>query len=195
MGFKEVTSLDTDTTVALGGLNKKTGKPNPSKLEGYFLGTKVVESKMSRDGTAKIHIVQTASGNVGVWGKTDMDRKMAGVTPGVMIRISFTGKQKIPGKNDMYKYKVELDTDNTIEVSGEENSLISNNEAEDDVPELNFSNDSTDEGYEDTFAEEEEAEDEVQYRAPVAPKKAAATPDAARQAKVKELLAKSGRRA
>jgi hypothetical protein len=191
MAFKERQSLDSDMTIALGGINKKTNKPNPTKIEGYFLGTKVVESKMSRDGTAKLHILQTSTGNVGVWGKTDMDRRLAGLQPGAMIRISYTGKQKIPGKNDMYKYKVEVDDENTIQVDSTENTLLSADEVfEDDVPELPY--DSVEESYEDA-GDEDEVLDEAPYRAPTPPKKAAATPDAARQAKVKELLAKSKR--
>src|SRR4051812_19473125 len=118
MGFKEVQDLDAEVTTALGGVSKKTGKPNPKQVEGYFIGTRTVESKKAKDGFCKLHIFQTAKGNLGVWGKTDLDRKLANVTPGVMVRATCTGMQAIPGKNDMYKYKVETDDSNTIEVTG-----------------------------------------------------------------------------
>src|ERR1035437_1599758 len=109
MAFKEIASLDADNTTALGGINKKTGKPNPKTAEGYYLGTRTVESKMSNSGEAKIHFLQTSKGNLGIWGKTDLDRKIATVTLGAMIRITQTGKQAVPGKQDMYKFKVEID--------------------------------------------------------------------------------------
>jgi hypothetical protein len=187
MGFKEVASLDTDTTIALGGTNKKTGKPNPVQVEGYFIGSKTVESKMSKDGFAKLHILQTSKGNVGVWGKTDLDRKMLQVTPGAMIRITQNGRLELPGKMPMYKFKVEVDSENTIEVSApaeqQEEQGYSEPNAEFDTPAGGYE-DSTEESY------EEEALDEVQPTRPSKPAVAAAAPDAARQQKVKELLAK-----
>lgn len=114
MSFKEVTSLDAEVTISLGGVNKKTGKKNPTSIEGYYLGHRIVENKK---GEGKIHFFQTPKGNVGVWGKTDSDRKLSGVTPGTMTRISFDKMQPTPN-GEMYKYKVEVDGDNTIEVAG-----------------------------------------------------------------------------
>jgi hypothetical protein len=115
MGFKEVLDLDCETAIALGGFNKKARKDNPTSIEGYFIGSKIVDSPKSKDGKAKLHIFQTAEGNVGVWGKTDLDRKMASVQPGAMTRAVFAGMA--PSKNgDMYKYKVAQDTDNRIDV-------------------------------------------------------------------------------
>lgn len=122
MAFKEVSSLDADVTVAIGGVNRKTGKKNPTSVEGYYLGSRKVESKKAKDGFAQIHFLQTAKGNIGVWGKTDLDRKIVGVTVGAMIRISHTGMQATPN-GEMYKFKVEVDTDNSIEIlsAGEQN--------------------------------------------------------------------------
>ncbi len=115
MSFKEVTSLDADNTIALGGRNKKTGKNNPTSAEGYFLGTRQVKSPKSKTGLAAIHFLQTPKGNLGIWGKTDMDRKLSSVAPGTMIRVSFD--KMVPTPNgDMYKFKVEVDSSNTIEV-------------------------------------------------------------------------------
>lgn len=114
MSFKEVASLDAEVTISLGGVNRKTGKKNPTSIEGYYLGSRVVESKK---GDSKIHFFQTSKGNVGVWGKTDSDRKLNGVTPGTMTRISFDKMQATPN-GEMYKYKVEVDGDNTIDVGG-----------------------------------------------------------------------------
>lgn len=116
MAFKAVTDLSTDTTISLGGFNKKTGKNNPTSVEGYFLGARKVESKKAKTGFAFIYTLQTSKGNVGVWGKTDLDRKMESVQPGQMVRASFD--KMVPTPNgDMYKFKVEVDSENSIEVS------------------------------------------------------------------------------
>jgi hypothetical protein len=114
MGFKTVASLDADVTVALGKKNKETGKPYPKQAEGYYLGSRAVESKR---GNSKLHFLQTSEGNLGVWGTTDLDRKLGQVVHGTMIRITSTGTKETP-KGDMYMYKVEVDGDNTIDVSG-----------------------------------------------------------------------------
>jgi hypothetical protein len=114
MGFKEVASLDAEKTIALGGVDKKTGRKNPTSVEGYYLGSRTVESKK---GESKIHFFQTEKGNLGVWGKTDSNRKLGAVTPGTMTRISFDKMQETPN-GEMYKYKVEIDSDNVIDVGG-----------------------------------------------------------------------------
>src|SRR3954468_6708897 len=111
MGFREVQTLDAEVTIALGGRNKKTGKANPTSAEGYFLGSRQVDSKKSKNGKASIHFLQTAEGNLGVWGKTDLDRKLSAVTPGTMVRITQSGMVATPN-GDMYKYKVEIDESN-----------------------------------------------------------------------------------
>lgn len=116
MAFKQVTDLSTDTMISLGGFNKKTGKNNPTSVEGYFLGSRKVASPKSKTGLAFIYAFQTSKGNIGVWGKTDLDRKMEGVLPGQMVRASFD--KMVPTTNgEMYKFKVEVDAENTIEVS------------------------------------------------------------------------------
>lgn len=115
MGFKEVQDLSADVTISLGGSNKKTGKANPKSIEGYFLGSKSVADNKKKSGKSFIYIFQTAKGNVGVWGKTDLDQKMAAVTPGTMVRATYD--RMVPTPNgDMYKYKVEVDGDNTIDL-------------------------------------------------------------------------------
>lgn len=184
MSFKEVQTLDADVTVALGGVNKKTGKANPTQVEGYFLGTRVVESKMARDGTSKIHFLKTGTGNIGLWGKTDLDRKLGQVTKGTMIRITQDGKMNIPGKNAMYKFKVEVDASDTIEVELPQASLESNN-SEFDSPAAQFGDEDL------TGVFEDELSDDVEPSRPLPPARAAATPDARSQQKVKELLAKA----
>ncbi len=175
MGFKELASLDADVTTPIGGVNKKTGKKNPSSVEGYYLGTREVESKKSKNGLSKIHFLQTDKGNVGVWGKTDMDRKLDGVTPGCMIRITHTGMQPTPN-GEMYKYKVEVDEDNTIQVSSNRISSLGGSEDSSDYDSESL------ESYEDTEDQGYEEEDNAAQLA------AAAKSSAARSAKVAALL-------
>lgn len=147
MAYKEVSTLDADTTVALGGTNRKTNKANPTKVEGYYLGSRTVEGKK---GPSTIHFLQTPKGNLGVWGKTDLDRKLGQVAPGTMIRASFVGMTPTP-KGDMYKFKVEIDKDNTIEAP----------EAQGDTTQLNAADDEEDTGgYEASSDDESEEEDE-----------------------------------
>jgi hypothetical protein len=126
MGFKEVTSLDADVTVRLGGTDKKTGKRNPQQQEGYYLGAKEINSPKSKSGKANLHIFSTAKGNVGVWGKTNMDQKLKSVTPGTMTRVTFKNMQATPN-GEMYVYTVETDDTNTIEV-GSVNTKVESEE-------------------------------------------------------------------
>lgn len=117
MSFQEVSSLDADVTVALGKTNKETGKPYPKQAEGYYLGSRKVENKR---GESFIHFLQTSKGNLGVWGTTDLNRKLGQVAPGVMVRITSTGTKPTPN-GDMYTYKVESDKSNIIEVGVSDN--------------------------------------------------------------------------
>lgn len=118
MAFKELLDLDANTTVAIGGVNRKTGNKNPTSAEGYYLGSKEVTSTKSKTGKCWVHYLSTSEGNLGIWGKTNMDKRIVRVPAGTMIRITFTGMK--PSKNgDMYTYSIALDKDNTIDVEGE----------------------------------------------------------------------------
>lgn len=117
MAFTEINGLDADVTVALGGTNKQTGKLNPKQIEGYYLGKREVADKKKKSGVSYIYYFQTPKGNVGVWGKTDLDKKMAAAVPGVMLRVTSTGTRPTPN-GDMYTFKVEADADNTVDVGG-----------------------------------------------------------------------------
>lgn len=116
MAFQEISDLSADTTISLGGFNKKTRKENPTQVEGYYLGSRTIPDNKKKSGISYIYFFQTAKGNVGVWGKTDMDRKMSGVPVGTMTKVAFD--RMVPTANgEMYKYKVAVDTDNTISVA------------------------------------------------------------------------------
>jgi hypothetical protein len=151
MGFKEIQDLNADTTISLGGVNKKTNKPNPTKVEGYYLGKRQVESKKAKSGYAYLYIFQTPKGNLGVWGKTDLDRKMTAAVPGTMIRITQSGMLSTPN-GDMYKFKVEVDSENTIEVSESLDSTLADRAEEEQSYEDDVQEDST-EAYEDVASD------------------------------------------
>lgn len=191
MGYKEVTTLDADTTITIGGVVKKTGKKNPTNIEGFYLGKReVTGGKFTRPGKKdSIYFLRTADGNVGVWGKTDLDRKMNSVTPGAMIRISYAGTTPTPN-GDMHKYKVEVDMSNTIEVDDYATYTASNDEdnAEDDREAVG--------GYEDG-PEVDEDENDEEYEAPKTTTRnvASLTGTAADRAKRAQELLSKGRKA
>jgi hypothetical protein len=186
MAFKErlVVDADQDSTTALGGFNKKTGKPNPTQIEGYFLGSKSIPSPKARSGVSLLHILQTAKGNWGVWGKTDLDRKIAGVVPGTMIRIVQKGTVKTPN-GEMYKFQVLVDEENVIAVDAP-SAVAPQDAVEDDVP-ISFA--SVDDAEETLVDEDEALPDEVVPVAPPVRAARPAAPSAASQAKVQALLA------
>lgn len=168
-GFKEVASLDADVTIAIGKKDKKTGKAYPKTAEGYYLGKRTVEGKK---GESVLHFLQTEDGNLGVWGTTDLNRKLSQVKDGVMVRITSTGTK--PTKNgDMYTYKVEVDASNTIEVDLSESSADEEGAGEDDGT---YGTDNEDDG------NEEKEEDNSQALA------LAAAERAAQKAKVQEIM-------
>lgn len=182
MSFKEVLDLECDTAFGLGGTDKKSGKKNPTQVEGYFIGSKEIPDKFSKTGTGYLHVFQTEKGKVGVFGKTDSNRKMKGVAPGTMTRISFTGT--IPTKfGDMAKFKVETDESNTIDVD-----LASATT----TPANNYTEDASDS---DDVNADDEPLDEPTLPRPSRPAQAAQAPDAARQARVQALLSAGKNRA
>jgi hypothetical protein len=174
MAFKEIASADSSNTIALGGVNKKTGKPNPTSITGYYLGSKEVTTGF---GPAQVHNLQTENGITGVWGKTDMNKKLSAVPHGVMVRITQSGMKKIPGRNPMWVYKVEVDESDTI------NATATAEEENDEFPhEADYEESAVD-------SDEEEHMDEI----PTVPTLRRATPpvNAERAAKTKSLLSKT----
>lgn len=181
MAFKELADLDCDSTTALGGVNKKTNKKNPTSAEGYYIGSKQVDSPKSKTGKAWLHIFQTAEGKLGVWGKTDLDRKVLSVSPGTMTRITFTGMQQTKN-NPMYKFQVAVDDENTIEVN------LASPAPPTEVEDTGYQASSND-GYEpESDVDEEEPSEPAPVRAQAARKPLAQAPSAASQARVNGLL-------
>lgn len=174
MGFTEVTSLDADVTVAL-GKKDKNGKSYPKQAEGYFLGSRTVESKR---GESKLHFLQTPKGNLGIWGTTDLNRKLGAVPVGTMVRVTSTGMKPTPN-GDMYTYKVEVDKENCIELDAATTEPSNSAEGYSDTD-----NDSDDSRY-DSSGDEDDSEDTA----------AVLAAQAERQAKVKALFSNKGKKA
>lgn len=173
MAFKEVQSLDAENTISLGGFDKKTRKENPTQAEGYYLGSRLTEGKL---GDSYLHIIQTPKGNLGVWGKTDLDRKLKQVEPGTMVRITQSGTRPSNKGNDMYLFRVEVDSDDTVAVNL--------------APKTAYEEADSADAFDDADFVDAEQLDEVVPARPTRPAKPATAPDAARQARVKELLSK-----
>jgi hypothetical protein len=178
LAFKEIASLDADKTITLGGVDKKTGKKNPTKIEGYFLGTRETgPNKFNRQRMDVVHVFQTPEGNVAVWGKTDLDTKLKAVYPGRMVRATFTGSVPTNKGNDMLKYKIEVDDANSIDVS--------------DIAAAGASDESEDSEEQGGYTGDVEGEDEGSEPEPVPIVASKLKSTAAeRAAKVKELLSK-----
>lgn len=182
MGFKEVADLDCSNSTAIGGTDKKTGKRNPTEITGYYIGTRQVASPKSKTGFASLHVLQTDKGNTGVWGKTNLDQKMTAVKPGQLIRVSFVGMVETKN-NPMYKYKVEIDASQTIEVAGG-----SDNSGADDSGTSDGGGSYSDDGDDTDLDDDAPLPDETPPARAAAPKTRAAAPAADRQAHVQKLL-------
>ena len=193
MGYETVTALECDTVIALGGVDKKTRKANPTKIEGYFLGSKKVTSKMSKSGFDFIHVFQTPKGNIGVWNRGNMKSQLDVVDPGTMTLMTFKGMA--PGKyGDTYKYTVQRDKDNTIDVGLIASSASEEVEAEE--VEAQGLAEEDQEALLDDYEEEAELEDEEVEAAPAPTpisraKGAASAPTQSSQDRVKALLGKT----
>lgn len=184
MAFKKKVSLEAESTIRLGGRDNN-GKPNPTSIEGYYLGSRAVEGDM---GTSYLHVFQTKNGNVGVWGKTKLNSLLTSDLVGMMVQATFTGMGKAKkGRNAPYNYEVQYDEENTIDVSGL--AAATNEAVEDDYVAEDDTTYADDDGGEADVMDDDSALDEVPPpRTVTAPKKPLATPDASRQARVKQLL-------
>lgn len=162
-------------TFRLGGMDKTTGKQHPSEITGYYLGPKTVNVQ-GKDST--VYTFQTEKGDLAIWGgHFDLDKQMAKTKPGFLTRVVYNGKIKTAKGNTMCDYEVFVDANHMIDLGTESSTLQAEEVADDYIEE---------------FHEEVNAEfDAPTTRRPTAPVQAATVPDAARQAKVKALLAKT----
>lgn len=112
MNRKEVVRVEADTLVTLGKINKVTGKPYLKQLEGYLIGHTALTGLHIKD--AVVWFIKTNKGNVGLYGRIDLNRKLQLVTAGTYVRITSIGLNE---QGTIYLYKVEYDSANTIELN------------------------------------------------------------------------------
>lgn len=181
MGYQKKADLATETVIQLGGTNSKTGKANPSSVEGYYLGAKTTQSDF---GEGKLHIFQTANGNVGVWGKTNSNRLLSSEHVGQMCKLVFTGMGKPQkGRKPPYSYELFFDQDNSISVATAAVEAFGEESAESNEYASEVSEDIIED-----FAAEEEVLDEVPPARVAFPKKAAKPATSETRAKLQTLL-------
>jgi hypothetical protein len=114
MAYEKIQDLSTDTVFKLGGLDPKTGKPNASQIEGYYLGNKVVQTN---NGPSVIHVFQTPRGNEGIWGSKKLNDNLTKNIVGCMVLVIYKGKTKRAGGKTQHEYDMSVDKTNRIEVS------------------------------------------------------------------------------
>lgn len=184
MAFERIATLDAEKSISLGGMDKKSGKPNPKSVEGYYLGTKTgIPNKFNPEKPDCQHVLQTKDGLVGVWGKSHLNPQMAKAIPGCMVRITFTGTRPSKKGNDQLLFAVEQDKTNNIAVDADSNDghYASSQDAAEEYE--------TD--YTESLEEEETVADELPPVRASRPASPASAPDPKRQAAVQALLNRS----
>lgn len=177
-------------TVTLGGVNKTTGKKNPTELEGYYLRVEGRPNKFNKDKPQNFYVFQTKEGEVGLYGKAGLDREMKKAVAGRMTKVINTGKTVDTGMgNPMIVFQVMQDRSNTINVDefNPPTPTQSAGEHSDDDGEGGWAPSGEDELEDITY--EEVGEDIPPPRA-TAPRQPASAPSADRQARVQALLSK-----
>lgn len=114
MAYEKLADLSTDTVYKIGGVDSKTGKPNPIEIEGYYLGSRTVPN--NNGGTSAIHVFQTPKGNIGAWGTADLNSKLGSVALGTQTLVEYKGKRKLTGGKTKHMYDVSVDKNNTVDV-------------------------------------------------------------------------------
>lgn len=174
MAYQELSDV---TTVKLGGVNKQTGERNPTQIEGYYVRKETRPNKFNKEKPQNLYILQTQSGEVGIYGSAGVDREMKKATLGRMTKIVSTGQVLDTGNgNPMKVFKVYQDRTNSIEV--ESSTPITESAS------LNSSYDDVD--------SDDEISDEIPYEAPRAPARPA-TVSASARSQVEALLSSSKR--
>lgn len=177
MSYKTVPDLNADNAIALGADGA------PKQVEGYYLGFKTTDGTY---GPGKLHIFQTAKGNLGVWGKTRLNNLLTEALVGQMVRATFTGMIKATkkGVRDSYGFKVEHDTDNTIEVPAGGFTAAAEEDTGDDVGGYDGADDDLDGG-------DDTPMDEIVPVRAKAPQGRVPAPTTDSQARLKALLNKA----
>lgn len=112
MGYEKVSSV---ATVKLSGVNKLTGKKNPTTLEGYYVRWEPRPNSFNPDKPQKFYVFLTSEGEVGVYGTAGIDFEMKKCKIGQMTKLVNTGKEKPSKLGQPTKiYEAYQDKANTI---------------------------------------------------------------------------------
>lgn len=176
MGFKEVRTGGKGTHI--GGTKEDTGEAWPTEVEGYYVGVSESDDTYNPGKKKYSYTLETSTGDIAVYGRSYLDTIMRGLgaPAGQMLKITHNGMSRRPGKKPAFDYKVFQDLSNCKNLDGTAET-VRRLDAED------ISLDETD------LDADEVALDSVVAPYTTASKGTSTTPDAARQAKVKELLA------
>lgn len=169
-------------SIQLGGVNTKTGKKNPTQLEGYYIGYEKRPNKFNPDKPKNFYKFQTAEGDVGIYASAGLDKVLESATLGVMTKIVATGETLDVGKgNPMKIFKAYQDKSNSIEVAQRQDA---------ETPVTSDSDDSYVETAEAeaAFEEDESEPAPVVSARPVPPRTVPASINTSQQAKIQALL-------
>jgi hypothetical protein len=85
------------------------------ELIATYLGTDQIEARDSFGGGTRetaIHRFRKPSGEpVDVWGSTDLDAKVRGITEGTLMRITYRGTEPLDNDRSIKRYTVQWDKD------------------------------------------------------------------------------------
>jgi hypothetical protein len=163
MAYKLVTDLSVDNVSKLGGVNAKTNKSNPTTMEGYYLGSRVVKTST---GESTIHAFQTSKGNAGLWGTKDLNDKLSQIPAGTMTLVEYTGKKKLAGGKTLITYNVSQDPEQRIDFTAA--TVTASDDSDSDE---SYNDDAADDD-EDNSVSEDATQDAAMLAAEAAAKKA-----------------------
>lgn len=170
MAYEELGSVD---TVTLGGVDKATGKKNPTEIEGYLVEVQKRPNKFKPNDPQNFYVFQTQSGMKGVYAKAGIDSVLKGAQLGAMTKLVATNETLDTGKGfPMKVFKGYQDKTNTVEVTAYSSIPTSHNNIVD----------------EDQTLDDYGMVSEPVMERPTRPSTPAKPPSAERQAEVQALL-------
>jgi len=115
MSYQELGEVE---VVVLGGMNKSTGKKNPTELEGYLQRVEKRPNKFNPDKPQNFYVFLTEHGEKGIYAKAGINRVLRNAVYGAMTKLVATDELLDTGKgNPMKVFKAYQDKTNTIDVS------------------------------------------------------------------------------
>ncbi len=105
-----------------GGGEKFKFESKGDKIEGHYLG----DDTINIAGKEVIrHTFKTAKATISTLGSYQLNEVMEKVTPGQLVRVTYTGDKALKAGKSMKTFKLEVDNTNTITVTGASNQTNS----------------------------------------------------------------------